>query len=102
MHPITGVFLSYHVPVRAYDNGTWYCAAPTTVSYYMDIRNWLTENYIFAFETLSYDEDTQTIDGVNKILANTFMNKETNVRDLYARIGSDITNYNRKSIFWLM
>ena len=62
---------------RAYDNGTWYCAAPTTVSYYMDVRNWLTENYIFAFETLSYDEETQTIDGVNKILSNTFMNTET-------------------------
>ena len=60
---------------RAYDNGTWYCAAPTTVSYYMDVRNWLKENYIFAFETLSYDADTQTIDGVEKILANTFMDK---------------------------
>ena len=62
---------------RAYDNGTWYCASPTTVSYYMDIRNWLTENYIFAFETLSYDESTQTIDGVNKILAGTFMDVQS-------------------------
>ena len=61
---------------RAYDNGTWYCASPTTVSYYMDVRNWLTESYIFAFETLSYDETTQTIDGVQRILSGTFMDKE--------------------------
>ena len=60
-----------------YDNGTWYCASKATVAYYMDIRNWLNENYIFAFETLSYDESTQTIDGVKKILAGTFMDKES-------------------------
>lgn len=60
-----------------YDNGTWYCASPTTVSYYMDIRNWLSESYIFAFETLSYDSSTQTIDGVKKILSGTFMDKDT-------------------------
>lgn len=59
-----------------YDNGTWYCASNETVSYYMDIRNWLTESYIFAFETLSYDSLTQTIDGVSRILAGTFMDKD--------------------------
>lgn len=60
-----------------YDNGTWYCASKSTVAYYMDVRNWLNENYIFAFETLSYDETTQTIDGVKRILSGTFMDKET-------------------------
>lgn len=60
-----------------YDNGTWYCASKSTVAYYMDIRNWLNENYIFAFETLSYDEETQTIDGVKTILSGTFMDKDT-------------------------
>lgn len=60
-----------------YDNGTWYCASPTTVSYYMDIRNWLSESYIFAFETLSYDSSTQTIDGVKKILSGTFMDRDS-------------------------
>lgn len=61
---------------NAYDNGSWYCASKATVAYYMDIRNWLTDGYIFSFETLSYDETTQTIDGVKKILAGTFMDKE--------------------------
>lgn len=59
-----------------YDSGSWYCASNKTVSYYMDIRNWLTENYIFAFETLSYDSATQTIDGVRKILSGTFMDRD--------------------------
>ena len=59
-----------------YDSGSWYCASKATVAYYMDIRNWLNERYIFAFETLSYDETTQTIDGVKKILSGTFMDKE--------------------------
>lgn len=58
---------------NVYDNGSWYCASKAAVAYYMDVRNWLNEDYIFAFETLSYDKSTQTIDGVNKILAGTFM-----------------------------
>ena len=60
-----------------YDSGSWYCASKSTVAYYMDVRNWLNESYIFAFETLSYDEETQTIDGVKKILSGTFMDKES-------------------------
>lgn len=62
---------------KAYDSGTWYCASPAAVSYYMDVRNWLNETYIFAFETLSYDATTQTIDGVERILSGTFMDKES-------------------------
>lgn len=60
-----------------YDSGSWYCASKSTVAYYMDVRNWLNDSYIFAFETLSYDESTQTIDGVKKILSGTFMDTET-------------------------
>ena len=62
---------------KPYDSGSWYCASKSTVAYYMDVRNWLNNSYIFAFETLSYDESTQTIDGVKKILSGTFMDKET-------------------------
>ena len=62
---------------KAYDNGTWYCASTQTVSYYMDVRNWLKDSYIFSFETLSYDATTQTLDGVQKILSGTFLDKST-------------------------
>lgn len=56
---------------RAYDNGSWRCASEATVSYYMDPRNWMNEDYIFQFENLSFDSNTQNVDGVSKILANT-------------------------------
>lgn len=54
---------------KHYDNGSWRCASETAVSYYMDPRNWINEDYIFQFENLSFDENTQNIDGVNKIIA---------------------------------
>lgn len=46
----------------------WYCASPATVSYYLDPRNSICEDYIFQFEQLTYDSK-QTEDGVKKILA---------------------------------
>ena len=55
------------------DNGNWYCASDKTVSYYMDPRNWLNETYIFAFETLSFNSNAHTLEGVKSILAGTFM-----------------------------
>lgn len=55
------------------DNGQWYCASDKTVAFYMDPRNWLNETYIFAFETLSFNSNTHTIDGVKSILSGTFM-----------------------------
>lgn len=56
---------------KAYDNGSWRCASEAAVSYYMDPRNWMNDDYIFQFENLSFDPNTQNIDGVNKIIANT-------------------------------
>jgi len=51
----------------------WYQANKQTIAYYMDPRNFLNETNIFMFEALSYDEKTQTVDGVKKILTNSFM-----------------------------
>ena len=53
---------------KAYDNGSWRCASESAVSYYMDPRNSLNEDYIFQFEALSYNESIQNIEGVNQIL----------------------------------
>lgn len=54
---------------KKYDNGKWRCASETTVSYYMDPRNWIYEDDIFQFENLSYDPSSQNIDGVRRILS---------------------------------
>lgn len=59
------------------DNGSWYCASNKTASYYIDPRNWLNETYIFAFETLSFNGNVHTVDGVETILKGTFMEVDT-------------------------
>lgn len=55
------------------DAGGWYQANTQTIAYYMDPRNFLNINDVFMFESLSYDKTTQTLDGVEKILENSFM-----------------------------
>ena len=52
----------------------WYQANAQLISYYMDPRNFLNEQHVFMFEALSYDEKNHSLDGVKKILANSFMN----------------------------
>ena len=53
---------------KAYDNGSWRCASTSAVSYYMDPRNSLYEDYIFQFENLKWVEGKYTIDGIKQIL----------------------------------
>lgn len=68
----------------------WYQANAQLIAYYMDPRNFLNKQHIFMFEALSYDEKTQTLDGVKKILSGSFMDNVeiTNTTDkkvLYAQ-----------------
>lgn len=57
----------------SHDAGGWYQANSETIAYYMDPRNFLNEETIFMFESLSYDENVQNISGVKKIIAGSFM-----------------------------
>ncbi len=70
----------------AQDSSSWYQANTETIAYYMDPRNFLNENYVFMFESLSFDSSTQTLAGVNKILSGSFMDgksiKDTNNKSL--------------------
>ena len=59
------------------DHGSWYCASPKAVSYYMDTRNWLNDAYIFSFETLSFNSKAHSVEGVQAIISGTFMDKST-------------------------
>ncbi len=52
---------------------SWVSASKTAVEYYLDPRNFLTEKYIFQFESTAYS-DTHTINGVEAILDGTWMN----------------------------
>lgn len=55
----------------------WYQASDQTIAYYMDPRNLMTESRIFQFELLSYDEDLQTLAGIEAVLEGTFMDGKT-------------------------
>ncbi len=47
---------------------SWVKASSNTAAFFMDPRNFLTENRIYMFEDLSYDPDYQTKSAVGKIL----------------------------------
>lgn len=52
---------------------SWYAAADSVIAYYMDPRNFLNENRIFMFETLSYQSANQNIADLQLMLNGTFM-----------------------------
>lgn len=54
------------------EGSSWYSASEKAVKYYMDPRNWLTEKYIFQFESTDYDS-SQTQSGVESIISSTWM-----------------------------
>ncbi len=61
----TGVYTQYEPG--------WYAASRDTVKYYMDPRNFLTEQSIFMFENLNYNSQYQTKGAVEKILGGSYM-----------------------------
>lgn len=58
---------------KSWEGTNWYCASYKALSYYMDPRNFLTEDQIFQFERLSYADGIYTVEGIEKILTGTFM-----------------------------
>ena len=68
-----GEWLCETCGTKVYDSGGWMCASEEAVAHLMDTRNYLTEKYIFQFEELSYNPETYTISGIEKVLNGTFM-----------------------------
>lgn len=56
--------------ITLYGGSSWRCASEAAISYYIDPRNWINDEYIFQFENLSYNGKIHTIEGVQKIIAN--------------------------------
>lgn len=52
---------------------SWAYATKEALEYYLDPRNWLTEDYIFQFEQLTYNESYHTEAAVQTFLNSTFM-----------------------------
>ncbi len=56
-----------------FDGSNWFAASDELVAYYLDPRSYLYDGYIFVFESLSYAEGVQNAEGVEAILAGSFM-----------------------------
>lgn len=58
------------------DGYYWVQASTNIIRYYLDPRNFLSDPYIFMFESQSYDVDNHTIEGVENVIGHTFMKAE--------------------------
>ena len=81
---------------KVYEGSNWYCPSTKAISYYMDPRNFLYSNKIFQFERLSYTDGIYTVEGIEKILAGTFM-ANTSPQAYYGN-----SNYTSKSFAQIM
>ena len=58
---------------KVYDKPDWMAAKTEVVSYFMDPRNFLTPEKVFAFEMLGFDPKVHTVEGVKEIIKGSFM-----------------------------
>lgn len=63
-NPATGQYV-------ARDGSSWVNASDPAIAYFVDPRNYLNEEYIFAMELQGYDASCHTLDAVESILAGT-------------------------------
>lgn len=75
------------------DGSTWVSASRPAVAYYVDPRNFLTENYIFLFEALAYNSGYHTVEGVEKVLSGTGLSnkKGTYINTSGKTVNNDMT-----------
>ena len=59
-----------------YDSGGWVTASEQIIKHYMDPRNFINPIGIFQFLTHSFDENTQTVEGLQKVIQTSFMKGE--------------------------
>ena len=57
----------------SYDTGGWVTAEREVIEYYLEPRNFLNENGIFMFVDQSFNSAVHTKEGIEKIVAGTFM-----------------------------
>ena len=67
-----GFYDWYNDKFKAQDASTWFQASSETIAYYLDPRNFLTEDGIFMFEDLNYYSSYQTSNAVKAILYTDF------------------------------
>ena len=69
-----------------FDSGGWVAASREIVAYYMDPRNFLSQNSIFQFLLQSFDANVQNVAGVERLVDGTFLDAtvtDTDGKKLY-------------------
>ena len=73
---------------KIFDNGTWLCASDKAIKHQMDPRNILNEDNVFQFLELKYVENAQTVDGINEITSDTFLEGDS-ISEALIQAGKD-------------
>lgn len=56
------------------NSGNWFLASEEGTGFYMNPVNYLDDRHIFAFEELSYNPESHTLEGVEGVIRNSWMN----------------------------
>lgn len=62
-----------------YDGSSWYAANRDTIAYYLDPRNFLSDNYIFQFETIAYEESEYNLKIVQSLLKGQYLSNYSEI-----------------------
>ncbi len=73
---------------RGFDGASWVRASEGIIRHYMDPRNFLGENSVFQFLEQSFDANIQNVDGIKRIIANSFMDETKGHSYLYEKDGT--------------
>jgi len=68
-----GSYNYYTDTFKVFEGSDWYAVNSSTVAYYMDPRNFLTDMYVFQFESLVSNPEIQTIEGVKSVLGENYL-----------------------------
>lgn len=56
--------------------GSWVGASTEVIAYHLDPRNFLNFNHVYMFARLTYDADSETAEGLKKIVSGTFLDTD--------------------------
>lgn len=79
---------SYITSRTLLDGNAWYRLKDSVNAFYLDPRNFLNEKNIFMFETLTFDQNSSTVDNLTKMLSGTDLNT-TAIKNNFIKYGKE-------------
>lgn len=75
LQAFTTTFLSYYTTYWS-GEGDWYWTTKATDAYYLDPRNFLSDRFMFMFESLSYNSEYHTLSALSNFLGSSWLNTD--------------------------